>query len=706
MVHGYCKSQHGQRQNVGSKRAESANERRQRDNRNGIHGDALIPAQLAGGEVCNLAEVQASEHGTKRHEEDEQRTHIENGRENGRGPPCLLSHHQSNDRDETRREHHHRQNPAEELHCFGVHPPILAACRPATTSNGDENRSGRWQYWAVTSASVGIDALKLMRVTRRRHRVADLEWFEALYRVYLAAFIGGGMILFLSGLVGDTPLTARELTDLSHRGPGYVGIVMGLAIFMGARSGVNGGPVSIEDAEVRYVLLAPVPRTAVLRRPAIQRVRSTAFAGVVGGGTIGQLVGRRAGAGTAPLAEWLSWGVLAGAVVSLSFVVAALIAHESGLARPAITAVTGAPLAWQVWACVTEGRPPGPFTFVGRLALWPLGHSAWNLAGIPVVLAATVFGIIGVHRLSLEALAARSALVTQLKFAVTMQDLRTVVLLRRQLSSEHPRPRPWFSLPAIARRRIIVARGLRGLARFPARRLGRMALTMCAAATSLVLVWRGTTPFVVVSGMLLFVFGLDSVEPLSQEVDQADRCDSLPMERGALYARHIVAPTIMAVPFLLLGILVAVVLERSTTTMSVGMIVGIPAVLAGIAGAVVSVVKGSPDPAGDATRGLALPPEMSGMGTVLRTVWPPTIAVIGTTPLLVARFAHEHGEHVVGSAVRGLVGVGFMLFLVVGWVQQRDAIHAWFRNMQMESRYSTTDAADVNSSPPQTKDDS
>ena len=48
--------------------------------------------------------------------------------------------------------------------------------------------------------------------------------------------------------------------------------------------------------------------------------------------------------------------------------------------------------------------------------------------------------------LRVEPLVRRGDLVSQLHFAVTMQDLRTVVLLRRQLRGEQPRTRPWFGL--------------------------------------------------------------------------------------------------------------------------------------------------------------------------------------------------------------------------------------------------------------------
>jgi hypothetical protein len=62
----------------------------------------------------------------------------------------------------------------------------------------------------VNSATLGIGALHDMRAERRRHRVADMEWFEALYRVYLAALLGGGAILYLSDIVTDKPLSGSQ----------------------------------------------------------------------------------------------------------------------------------------------------------------------------------------------------------------------------------------------------------------------------------------------------------------------------------------------------------------------------------------------------------------------------------------------------------------------------------------------------------------
>ena len=73
--------------------------------------------------------------------------------------------------------------------------------------------SGRLEL--VSSQSLGIDALHAMRTERRKHRVADMDWFEALYRVYISAFLGGGAILFLSGLSSDK-LPARYTASAAN----------------------------------------------------------------------------------------------------------------------------------------------------------------------------------------------------------------------------------------------------------------------------------------------------------------------------------------------------------------------------------------------------------------------------------------------------------------------------------------------------------
>ena len=544
----------------------------------------------------------------------------------------------------------------------------------------------------TTATSVGIDALRQMRTDRRRRRVADMEWFELLYRVYITALAGGFLLVWLSSLVTDAPFTQSQFATLINDGPRCVGFVMSVVWFLGMRSGANGGPVSVEEAEVRHVLLAPVDRASVLRHPAVQRLRTMAFTGTLAGGVTGLVLSKRVPKawGQGPK-QWIICGAAGGAVIGASFVVAALLVHSFRIDRRIVTAGASLLVAWHAASAFVGSHVWAPFNEIGRFTLAMVHASGMTAVAVLVLLTAIAVWRSG--RLSIEALARRSALVSQLKFAVTLQDIRTVVLLRRQLSQEHMREKAWFGVPAAMRRRTVVARCLRSLAHFPVRRLARMVLLAVTSAVSLVAVWRGTTPALVVSGLALFLLGLDVIEPLSQEVDQPDRTDALPVERGLLLAQHLLVPALSTIPFVIVGIAVAYALEPHGMTIIAGFLIGVPAALAGVAGAVINAVKGAPDPLSEANSGLYMPPEVSGMTTVIRAAWPPVVAIIGSTPAVALVKASENGDNIPAALVRTALGIGMVCFLTAGWVRQREKIRAAFRNLSNPQNASASTSA-------------
>jgi hypothetical protein len=437
--------------------------------------------------------------------------------------------------------------------------------------------------------------------------------------------------------------------------------------------------------------MAPVSHAQVLRHPAVQRFRTFVFAGAIAGGTANQLLGRRVPDAPA-LGLFAVYGAIAGAIIGLLFVTSALLAHGLRIARWMTTAIATVFFGWQVAVTFGDTNIAGPFDFVGSLSLgWSRVHIV-DVVGVVVVLVISLLSITLVGRFSLEALARRSALVSQLKFAVTLQDVRTVVLLRRQLSQEHMRVKPWVKVPRVLRRDVVVGRGLRSMMHFPLRRVIRMKLLNITASVALVLTWRGTTPLVVVAGLALFVLGLDVVEPLSQEVDQPDRTDALPLERGYLMAKHLVVPALASLVFLPASVLVAYIMEPTASTVGYAFLLGFIALLGGVAGAAINAVKGAPDPLGGANESLALPPEVSGLGTVIRSAWPPAVSIIACLPVLALRHGVENQGDILGNTLRAVGGVVILLVLVSGWVRQRDAIHAFFRSAKPSSSTSTTES--------------
>jgi hypothetical protein len=424
-----------------------------------------------------------------------------------------------------------------------------------------------------------------------------------------------------------------------------------------------------------------VSHAQVLRHPAIQRLRTFAFAGAVAGGVANQLLGRRV-PNHPSLGLFALYGAIAGAIVGVLFVVSALLAHGLGITRWLTTAIASVLLGWQVAVTIGDTNVAGPFDVVGSIALGWSRVNAIDAVGVLVILILTAVSIALVGRFSLEALARRSALVSQMKFAVTLQDVRTVVLLRRQLSQEHMRVKPWVKVPRILRRDVVIGRGLRSMMHFPLRRIIRMKLLAIAAAGAMVLAWRGTTPMVVPAGLALFVLGLDVVEPLSQEVDQPDRTDALPVERGLIMTKHLIVPAIASLVFLPAGVFTVLVLEPGVSSLGYAVLLGIIALLGGVAGATINSVAGAPDPLSGANQGLALPPEVSGMSTVIRSGWPPVVSIITCLPVLALRYGVENQTDILGNTLRAVGGVVILIVLVAGWVRQRDAILSFFRTMK------------------------
>lgn len=533
--------------------------------------------------------------------------------------------------------------------------------------------------------TTGISALRDMRSARRHRRVQETEWFEALYRVYLAAIVIGGSVLFISGIFEDSVATTNDVTDITAHGPNILGIVVAVALFLGVRSGASGGPIAVEDAEVRHVLLSPIAIRDALRKPAIQRLRSAAFAGALAGAAAGQLAARRL---PGSLGAWAFYGAVYGACVGLVWVGSALLVHGLRIHPTLATLIASAVVFWQAGVTVADTSAPGPFDAFGSMALWALHVEAIDLIAVGITAVTATAGIFVVGALSLEALARRSNLVAQLRFAVTIQDIRTVMLLRRQLSQEQMRPAPWITLKRRGALPPVARRGIQSFLKFPARRYVRMTLLVVLAALAQVATYRGTTPAVIASGLCLFVFGLELVEPLSQEVDKPERTDSLPIDRGALMLRHLIVPGIVLIPFIAIAIVAAALFEHDGAAIATAAVLAPFALATGMAGAVINAVKGAPDPLGDNAKNLFMPPEVAGMTTMTRAVWPVVVATLGSLPVIAVREAVEVGDHPVAAAVRMCVGVALLLFLVAGWVRQRDAIRRWWKKSVEDSQQS------------------
>lgn len=555
--------------------------------------------------------------------------------------------------------------------------------------------------------------LRSLRRTRQRRRLGDVEWYDVAYRAYLFGLVGLTVVVWLSDAVDGWIGDEIDVDDLLTRGPAVIGLVIVGAFALGLRSGADGGPVSIELADIRHVLLAPIGRRSVMLRPVGQRLRSAAFTLGLAGAILGQLIATEV---EGSRAAWAAACGAYGAMVGATFVATAVVAHAVRLPRWSASAIAAVVVAWQlavawgVWHDTSEGvARVGPGNLAGHLALWGVEQRPLDLAAVAVVVALCAVALVLGGRLRIEALSRRGELVSQLRFAATMQDLRTVVQLRRQLRSEGLRSRPWFGRrrsgrPAAAtpRGRVrrdttsrpratdVWRRDARSLRRLPVSRLTRIALLAVAGGVGAALTIESSPLFGLVLLVALFLAGLESLEPLSQEIDRPDITDSLPIDRGWVYLHHLVAPAVLLVAVGVVGAVAAAVVEPALALGAVA--VAVPVVWVGALGGVVVTVSDAPTaPTStnlfgqprNAETGFT-PPEYAGFGMVVKMLVPIVVSAVGTVPVFVARIGTPAD---VGRAAGGIL---LFAAAVTWWVRRRDAWGTALRAFMEEGRAART----------------
>jgi hypothetical protein len=144
---------------------------------------------------------------------------------------------------------------------------------------------GQYVLSAMTSDVLAVPApsdakatLKELRRTRQRRRLGELDWYDIVYRVYLFALVGLVVVVWVSDAIDGAIGDSVDTQDLLTRGPAVIGLLVVVAFALGLRSGADGGPISVEVADIRHVLLAPISQRAFMLRPIGQRLRAAAFA--------------------------------------------------------------------------------------------------------------------------------------------------------------------------------------------------------------------------------------------------------------------------------------------------------------------------------------------------------------------------------------------------------------------------------------------
>jgi hypothetical protein len=508
--------------------------------------------------------------------------------------------------------------------------------------------------------------LSELRSLQRRRHVEEVNWIDALYRAYVLLLLSLAAVAVLSAIIGDTKVAAATVHDVKRTGVAYVSIAYAVVIAGALRSGSRGGPHTVQPPDVHHLLLAPIDRSLVLRGPALRQLRVVVVSGLAAGAIAGNLAFRRL---PGEAVEWVLCGAAFGALAAVGAwgVAASASSHRLGKwwangIGLALIALAGLDL----WLRTTIA----PTTWVASVALLPLRTYPVIVLAPIVTVGVALYGFLTIAGISIDASLHRAALVGQMRFAATVQDLRVVIVLHRQLALEKPRRRPWVRHRARGNWLPVWRRDWSSIARWPASRVARVLLLAALAIACCVGAWLGTTPLVVVAGVATFVAALDITEGLAQELDHPTLVDAHPVQSGRLYLRHLATPVIVLALLAAVPVVTLLALGRGHTTVDVALLTAITAVIGACAGAALSITLGPPN---FASQSLMLFPEQIGIIMVARQAVAPLLAIAGFLPLALAVHAMHSDLPIVDTASRAVTPIVIVSGIALGYIGSRKA---------------------------------
>jgi hypothetical protein len=417
-----------------------------------------------------------------------------------------------------------------------------------------------------------------------------------------------------------------------------------------------------------YLLLAPVRRDVVLRAAAYRQLRGVVLIPAIAGAVAGSVASASLG-GTR--VEWIAACCAFAVLTALAVWGGALVVSGTRTGTRIANAIGALLVAWSIVDVVTE-HATSPTAQLGRIALLPLTSSPLAALGAVEALALVAVGLLVVGGVSLEALRRRAHLLGELRFAATLQDMRSVIVLHRELAQDLPRSRPWWNVRS-GRFGACWQRDWRGIARWPVSRCVRVVALAAAAGLACAGMWNGTYVFVVLAGVFVFLVGADAVEGLAQETDHPVRPQQYPRVWGALAQEHLFAPATLLMGLGLIGLLAFWLASGSTTALAVGAIVLVPVALAGTIGAALSVVLGAPPPTLFLDIGF---PEFTTLFLIIRQTVAPLVVIAAFAPAAFAYHAAATGKSATGTAFLALLIPLFVLTTAASYLRSRKAVNA------------------------------
>ena len=292
---------------------------------------------------------------------------------------------------------------------------------------------------------------RALRRARRRHYLREGDWVDSLYKAYIVGILAA-VGLFYGSVALGADFDAAALHDVEQHGAAVLGLAVAVLVLLGLRSGAHGGPLAPESADV---VVPPArtraPRTEVLRAargPTAPRRGARPRRGRRGRRQhrleparrrTGRVAARRRclrRAGVAARSGDRRWS------------------RPGVRLRASATPTSSAPCSWS--GRRSTSRPGTPRHRPRRSGGSRCCRSTFAARVLGSVIALGARGSRspwpGSGTCRSKHLRDRARLVGELRFAATLQDMRSVIVLHRELAQELPRTQPVVARPGDPRR--------------------------------------------------------------------------------------------------------------------------------------------------------------------------------------------------------------------------------------------------------------
>ncbi|KJF16456.1 MULTISPECIES: hypothetical protein [Acidithrix] len=407
------------------------------------------------------------------------------------------------------------------------------------------------------------ELLRELSSARRSHFLENNDKLAVIVKGYFVIIVAALLVDIISTSSTYFVPTSSDIAFFHSNANNYGTALFLFILFLGAMLGTRGGPLTVHRPEMRMVFLSDVGRERLLRQKAIRTLFHYGYIGAAGGGGVGVALHALSHHQAAtPAIDFGIFGIACGfayagmALLSVSFSLSGIKGYALGLVLILVGVVP-----------ILSGST-SPIAVLGG----PLkAMSPTDLQNMVVLATGLVIGILGVLRLpkaDLEPIERHSELISRLRFAIGMRDVRSIIGISRSLGENGYVGR---RLPKIAEalfrtpKSTPSLRSLSNIYNWSIKRYIRLFILNLSVVFIIANAWLHSVILFFVAVPLCFVMGLELSDSVGSLVDKADRFVNYPVEDGWLLNRSTMLPAAIAIVLTLVSDVIVYFLVSGTT---------------------------------------------------------------------------------------------------------------------------------------------